>query len=132
MEVTAVFTAREIVSTIVNLGDAQRNLTQEQFSGVLAVFYAYRSDKAKRRLSLGEYLVLRDEMIAHFDLIGPYYQFCGDPKREFMRFKDHKKFQYRESARALLRANELFGDEWMLLHKEFLEKFPFSLAAFEK
>ena len=121
---TAVFRVREIVYAIVNLLDAQKELSKEEYFFVAVAFGAFNRTKKKLRLSRDGFVGLCNDIIAHFDLIAPYYQFCGNPEvGETMRLEECDKYAFRLRARAILRRKELFGEEWMELHEEFMNEF---------
>ncbi len=120
---TALFTPREIVSAIVNLLDAKKSLTQDEYFFVSVVFETYRQIKSKLLLSKSGFIGLCNEIIAHLDLIAPYYKFCGDLRMRIMMLEEDKKYEYRQRAKAILKQKAIFKEEWMRLHQEFLEMF---------
>ena len=123
-EATAVFKVREIVYAIVNLLDAQKVLSKEEYFFVAVAFGAFSRTKKKMRLSRDGFVGLCNDIIAHFDLIAPYYQFCGNSEvGEEMRLEEWDKHVFRLRARVILRRKEIFGEEWMELHEEFMKKF---------
>ena len=117
------FSKSEVVNAIVNLMDAQRNLSYSQYLLVSEVYRKYRSDKRKTYYTQREFLAMCNEIIGHFDLIAPYVIFCGNPKLKFMMITDEEKNEYRLRAMCILLTDALFCDDWMELHKEFTEKF---------
>ena len=120
---TAFFTPSEIVSAIVNLLDAKKSLTYDEYIFVSVVFERYRQIKSKVLLSKSGFVGLCNEMIAHFDLIAPYYKICGNSRMRIMMLEEDMKYEYRHRAKAILKQKAIFGEEWMELHKEFLEVF---------
>ncbi len=120
---TAFFTPSEIVSAIVNLIDAKKSLTQEEYFFVSVVFETYRQFKRKLLLSKSGFVGLCNEIIAHLDLIAPYYKFCGDSKMRIMMLEENEKYEYRQRAKVILKQKAIFKEEWMQLHQEFLEMF---------
>lgn len=120
---TAYFTPSEIVSAIVNLMDAKRCLTKEEYFFVSVVFETFRMVKRKLLLRKSGFVGLCNEMIAHFDLVAPYYKFCGDTKMNIMMFLESEKSEYRQRAKAILNKKAIFQEEWNQLHQEFMEKF---------
>lgn len=120
---TAFFTPSEIVSAIVNLIDAKKSLTQEEYFFVSVVFETYRQFKRKLLLSKSGFVGLCNEIIAHLDLIAPYYKFCGDSKMRIMMLEEDEKYEYRQRAKVILKQKAIFKEEWMQLHQEFLEMF---------
>ena len=120
---TAFFTPSEIVSAIVNLLDAKKFLTRDEYFFVYVVFETYRQIKRKLLLSKSGFIGLCSEIIAHLDLIAPYYKFCGDSKMRIMMLEEDEKYEYRQRAKAILKEKAIFKEEWMNLHQEFLEMF---------
>lgn len=119
----AIFTPAEIVSGIVNLWEAKQKLTYEEYFYVNIVYETYKMLKNKLTLDCFGFLSVCNELIAHFDLIAPYYKFCGNPQLQIAKFIDREKIEYRCKAKKLLEEKQLFNENWMTLHKEFLEKF---------
>ncbi|MBQ8381232.1 MAG: hypothetical protein IJY18_04985 [Clostridia bacterium] len=120
---TAFFTPSEIVSAIVNLLDAKKSLTRDEYFFVSVVFETYRQIKRKLLLSKCGFIGLCNEIIAHLDLIAPYYKFCGDSRMRIMMLEEDEKYEYRQRAKAILKQKAIFKEEWMNLHQEFLEMF---------
>ena len=120
---TAFFTPSEIVSAIVNLLDAKKSLTRDEYFFVSVVFETYRQIKRKLLLSKSGFIGLCNEIIAHLDLIAPYYKFCGDSRMRIMMLEEDEKYEYRQRAKAILKQKAIFKEEWMKLHQEFLEIF---------
>ena len=120
---TADFTLSEIVSAIVNLLDAKKELTKEEYNYVLYVYDAFNKIKDKKTLNKNGFIRLCDNIMAHFDLVAPYYKFCGDSKMKLLALFDSEKNRYRTRAKILLEKGAVFGDEWMELHKTFLKDF---------
>lgn len=120
---TAFFTTGEIVYAIVNLHDAKKYLTQEEYYFVSVVFETCKLLDDKLLLNQEGFLGVSNEIMAHFDLIAPYYKFCGDPNMQIVKFIDDDKYEYRQKAKKLLKAGKIFQEEGMTLHKEFLQEF---------
>ena len=120
---TAFFTPSEIVSAIVNLLDAKKSLTRDEYFFVSVVFETYRQIKRKLLLSKSGFIGLCNEIIAHLDLIAPCYKFCGDSRMRIMMLEEDEKYEYRQRAKAILKQKAIFKEEWMNLHQEFLEMF---------
>ena len=120
---TAFFTPSEIVSAIVNLLDAKKSLTRDEYFFVSVVFETYTQIKRKLLLSKSGFIGLCNEIIAHLDLIAPYYKFCGDSRMRIMMLEEDEKYEYRQRAKAILKQKAIFKEEWMNLHQEFLEMF---------
>ena len=120
---TANFTIAEIASAIVNLWDAKQRLTPQEYFYISFIYETYKMMNRKLCLDCLGFLGVCDEIIAHFDLVAPYYKYCGNNKLQAERFIDSEKFEYRNRAKKLLEDKKLFSEEWMTLHKEFMEEF---------
>ena len=120
---TAFFTPSEIVSAIVNLLDAKKSLTPDEYFFVSVVFETYRQIKRKLLLSKSGFIGLCNEIIAHLDLIAPYYKFCGDSRMRILMLEEDEKYEYRQRAKEILKQKAIFKEEWMKLLQEFLEMF---------
>ncbi len=118
------FCPAEIIGTMVNLIDAKKSLSRDEFVSVNTVFQIFKGFKKQILLNGEGYLRLCDNIIAHFDLIAPYYKFCGNRKYgSLSRIFDGKKSQYRKTAKKLIEERKLFAEEWMELHESFLAEF---------
>lgn len=117
------FSPSEIVYAMINLGEAKRCLTQQEYFFVQVVFEIYSRMKNQLLLTQESFVGLCNEIIAHFDLIAPYYKYSGNPMLQIENFVDEDKFEYRQLAKELLNDKKIFSDEWMALHEVFLEDF---------
>lgn len=63
---TAYFTPSEIVSAIVNLLEAKKNLTPKEYFYVSVVFDKFNNSKNKLLLNQESFLDLCNDIIAHF------------------------------------------------------------------
>ena len=87
------------------------------------VFDYYEKLKNKMPLNQKSYLSLCNEIIAHFDLIAPYYKFCGNQNMQVEKIVEGYKTEYRQRAKILIKEKKIFKEEWVTLHNEFLQKF---------
>lgn len=118
------FSPREIVLAVVNLLDAKRYLGKKEYFFVSVIYRAYGSLTDELYLSKEGFMDLANEIIAHFDLIAPYYKFCGDSRTMLiMALQEDDKYNYRLLAKELLNERAILGEEWMKLHEKFLKKF---------
>ena len=120
---TAYFTLAEIASGIINLWDAKQKLTPQEYFYVSVIHETYKMIRKELCLDYLGFLGVCNEIIAHFDLVAPYYKYCGNNQLQMARLIDDEKLEYRERARELLDDKLLFKEEWMALHKEFMEEF---------
>ena len=121
------FTKSELVVGIVNLREAQTVLSFKENFYVNAVYEKYQQDTKPMYLNYEEYLNITDEMIAHFDLVAPWYKYCGDSGMrltgELATLVDKAKSSFRKRAWALIDEKKIFRDEWVILQKEFRNEF---------
>ena len=120
---TAYFKVKEIVNAIVNLIDAKKVLTDNEYFYVLVFYETFRKCDKKLLLAKKGFVDLCNDISAHFDLIAPYYKFCGSSKLKVFALVDSVKQEYRKRAKVLLQQKAIFKEEWMQLHKEFMETF---------
>lgn len=117
------FTVAEIVNAIINLWDAKKQLDSEEYFYVSVLYEIYSRMKTVMQLDYLGYLGVCNEIIAHFDLVAPYYKYCGNNKLVNAYFIDDQKLPYRKVAKKLLEEKKIFKEEWMSLHEEFMEEF---------
>ena len=120
---TAFFTISEISSGIVNLLDAQKNLSEQEYFYVLVVYKMFEKNNKTLQLDYHGFLGVCDEIIAHFDLVAPFYKFCGNDGMQIGKLIDSNKTKYRIRAKKLIEENKMFKEEWQELHDEFLKEF---------
>ena len=120
---TAKFTPAEIVSTAVNLFLAKRILPTDEYEWISFVYEKYRANKTALFLRKKDFITLHSEMIAHFDLIAPYYRFCGNSEMDVLALEEEEKAPYRMLAKKIASEHSVFSPEWMALHQEFHQKF---------
>ena len=76
---TAMLSKSQIVNMIINLPDANRNLSKEEFNNVYALFTQISRDKVKTEMTFDDYLQVAADLAEEFDRIAPFTQYCGDP-----------------------------------------------------
>ena len=119
---TAEFSIGEISSGLINLIDAKRYLSEEEYEYIWALYHSYLRKNESMQLNFGEYLNVCNNIISDFDLIAPYYKFCGEdmPIAEMI---DYKKVPYRRRAKCLVEKNLVGSSEWETVKDEFIEEF---------
>lgn len=118
------FTVDEIVDGLINLFEAKEKLSPQEYAYVLQFYESYK--RCNRELSLDNiaFLGLSIDIISTFDLIAPYYIFCGHEDTEFMQEREYEKHGYRLRALKLLDEQpNNFKVEWESLHEEFMTEF---------
>ncbi len=72
----------QIANLIVNLMDAQKNLSQDEFSEVYALYRELRKQKTKTNMDLEEYRKTAVALIQRFDAVAPYEKYSGGNELE--------------------------------------------------
>ena len=72
----------QITTLIVNLPDAQRNLSSEQFESVYSMYLAFTKCKTKMLIGLSEYYETACQIISVFNKLAPYELYSGGNKIE--------------------------------------------------
>jgi len=98
-------------------------LSEEDFQNVMTLFRVFQETDRTLHMDRERYLCFCTDMMAHFDLIAPYYLFCGNKDMEIAAFLEEEKEPYRRKAKWLLRRNQLFQEEWIELHSDFKSSF---------
>ena len=122
------FTRKEIMYAVVNLVDARNKLPKRDSIYVERAFQKlddiFSRNEEKILMDKNCYLREAYNLISHFDLIAPYYMFCGNSENMlFHEVFDDLKNDYRIRARKILEAGRFLTDEWNKLQKEFATKF---------
>jgi len=73
----------QIVNAIINLSDAKKNLSQEQYKNVYMLYREYRKCNTKLQLTMNGYLNIAIKLIKSFDRIAPYEKYSGGNELEF-------------------------------------------------
>lgn len=120
---TEYFTPAEIVVHIVNLWDAKQKLSSHEFFCVNVLYELFKKVDKELCLTFDGYFGACNDIIAHFDLVAPYYQYCGSDELSMAVLFEPGKISYRERAKKLFDKKLIFKEEWMELHDEFMEKF---------
>lgn len=78
----------QISNMIINLPDAQRNLTKEQFNAVYKLYKEFQKCNSKIPTDLNAYYAHCIRIIKKFDAIAPYEKYSGGNELEFSFFMD--------------------------------------------
>lgn len=116
------FSPAEIASHVVNFKKARQTLSPEDYLYVDFIKNGYAKLADKLTLNYIEYLTVRNEIVANFDLVVPYTLFCGDGVGERLP-DDERKSSYRIEGRKLIDADLLFKKEWLTLLNDFMNEF---------
>lgn len=116
------FSYSEIVSVLVNLIDAQRNLTNEEYRSVVLVYNAYMKKDKQIELGYDEFCDMYEEIIISFDMIAPFYKFCT---KDGLISRDNESIKepIRREVRKVVEDRKVFGREWNKMHELFEEDF---------
>jgi len=80
---TANLSIAQITGLIVNMPDAQRKLTKDEFDAVYALYKELRKCKTKMKLDLSGYTETAVKIIKMFDKYAPYEKYSGGNELEF-------------------------------------------------
>lgn len=80
---TAKLSISQITGLIINLPDAQRNLSPKEFNEVYNLFRNLRTCKTKIQMDVDGYLQQAIEIVKRFDAIAPYQKYSGGNELEF-------------------------------------------------
>lgn len=72
----------QITGVLINLPDAQRKLTTEQFNKVYGLFKELRKNNNKKRMTLEGYYNTAIDIIKKFNEIAPYENYSGTDRQE--------------------------------------------------
>lgn len=67
-----------IVNEIVNIGQAKRNLSQEQYHSVYTLYKTFDNEKAEIPMTPPEYVTIYGSMIDSFQQLAPWEKYNGD------------------------------------------------------
>lgn len=116
------FSYSEIASMVVNLVDAKDRLTNEEYRSVVLVYNAYMKKKEQMQLSYFGFEIIMEEVIISFDMVAPFYKFCGNDNA-FSRDNEYLKEPIRREIRKVVEDRKVFGSEWNKMHELFEEEF---------
>ena len=119
---TEKFSPAETVPALVNQMDAQKKFSMEDYLNVRRFINVFKEINEEVYLSYWNFFLFCDEIIAHFDLIVPYYKICGNDNPK-VSSNEPEKDSYRLRAKKILKDEPLFGDAWMDLYEEFIVEF---------
>ncbi len=99
----------DIAMTTVNMSDAQRNLPQDQYIEVQALFNELQKKKEKKKYTIDEYMDQWTVMTFLFDSYAPFELYCGSAEiaASMRRMKDD--LSYCEMRDMILEHPELIG-----------------------
>lgn len=67
-----------IVNEIINISQARKNLSQEQYNSVYALYKIYDNEKTEIPMTPYEYIILYGKMIDEFQQLAPWQMYNGD------------------------------------------------------
>ena len=109
----------------INLRDAQNRLEPLEYAAVAKTFDTLRTHTQRVPVDYENYAKMRNDIIAYFDLIAPFYKFCGNDRFGAIEAAlESKKRPYRIRAKMLMgEATESNLEEFYELHEEFVNEF---------
>lgn len=125
------FRISEIVSGLINLMDAKENLSHSEYNEIALVYDALTTDHTQIKLNLEAYYLLIIRLISNFDLIAPFFKFCGNEEiNEDFLIDEGNKSLFRHQASNLIEGkNEqevkdlLRSQQWKSLQSRYIVQF---------
>jgi len=77
-ETELLLSRKQIVYLIINLPEAHRNLSTDQFGQVYSLYKEFRRDKVKGKYSFQKYVQTGTEMLQKFEEIAPIELYNGE------------------------------------------------------
>lgn len=78
---TAQLSIAQVTKMVVNLQDAKKNLSEEQFAQVYGVYLALREKVKPIRVDFSGYIEMAVDIVLRFDRYAPYEMYSGgDPE----------------------------------------------------
>lgn len=94
---TARLSIAQITNLIINLPDAQRKLTKQQFDDVCSLYFELNKCRTKHQVDLYGYYDIAVDIIKRFDNIAPYEKYSGGNELEFSFLMDRIRNENKES-----------------------------------
>lgn len=116
------FSVKELADGIVNIQDAQKNLSTLEYLNFMKIYNYYKNSQKQMTLNYEKFLSVCNDIISNYDLAAPYHKYCGYESM-FAEFVENEKKPYRNKARILLNQNLQFSQSWNVLNSEFKQKF---------
>ncbi len=85
---TAKLSISQVTNLLINLPDAERNLTGIEFSKVYALYKELRKCNTKLEMDLEGYYETAVKIIIKFDKLAPYEKYCGGNSSEYLFLMD--------------------------------------------
>ena len=82
---------KQIVGLIINLPDANKNLTKDEFNKIYQLYQTFRKDTTKSVLDYQAYVQVCSEIIAEFEKIAPFKFYNGEDSVDLARESDARK-----------------------------------------
>lgn len=82
---------KQIVGLIINLPDASKTLTKEEFNKIYQLYQTFRKDTTKSVLDYQAYIEVCSEIIAEFEKIAPFEFYNGEDSADLARESDARK-----------------------------------------
>ena len=122
-DITLIFTPSEITNALVNLLDARSNLDEEEYGMVISLYKIYDNTNQNLYLNFSDYLSYGMTIMSTFDLIAPYYKFCGKSDTSLLEEIDYQKLPYRIKAKQIFNDIPFNEEEFERLLSEFRMEF---------
>ena len=121
---TAKFSVAEITFHIVNLAQAKMNFSIDVYHRIKTFFNIFIQLRDKNYLNYHGFIECSTQIIANFDMIAPYYKFCGDEQNlSFTSFIDEEKQPYREKVKLLFDEPDVNSIQWWERYNNIFQEF---------
>lgn len=80
---TAQLSIGQVTNLLINLPDAEKNLSAQEFNSVYALYKEMRKCTTKMKMDINAYFCTAVEIIKRFDAIAPYEKYSGGNEMEF-------------------------------------------------
>ena len=112
---TANLSISQITNLIVNLFDARKNLTKQQYEAVYKLYNELNKCRTKHQVDLQGYIDIAVDIIKRLDVIAPYEKFCGGNELEFSflmeKIREEKASDNNEKCNAEITSEEILEIE---------------------
>lgn len=93
---TAKLSISQITGMIVNMPDAQKKLSTEEFNAVYKLYKSLRTCNTKIVMDMSEYIRTAVDIIKRFDKYAPYEKYSGGNELEFSFLMDDIRAETKE------------------------------------
>lgn len=115
-----VFTKKEIINEIINLNEAEKDFSYEEYQLFMEIYLSFNSDEKKTIYNADGFTILCYEILSQLDLIIPIEKYI----KPFLKINCQdqiNKIKYRIKAKLFIKEDLFNTKEWHILINEFSE-----------